>query len=457
METRIIKFISALRSMGVPVSLAESADAFRAVDSLGIHDRENFRLSLRATLIKDQHHLESFDKLFPLFFDSSGHPPMTDISQDLAPDEASQVASSLQQLNQYLQDLLQRLLEGDPLAQEELQQFSQMVGLQHADNLRYQPWMQRRMEQALRFPEIRAAIDQLIETLSEFGFEPQRKQQLKDLMQENLQSWQDQIKQHVGSQIAQNLDAAAKDTDVHQLLNKNFNTLSEHEMQTLRNEVRRLSTMLRSRVALRQKRAKNGVLDPKSTIRANLKHGGVPFDIKYRNRHLKPKLVILCDISTSMRYCSELMLSLIFELKGLVSRTHAFAFIDHLEYITPDFAGKQANEAVSQVLQRMPPGYYSTDLGFSLQNFSKKFMEHIDSRTSLIMVGDARNNYNNPNLEVFRTLARRSHRTIWINPESRSQWGTGDSDMWEYAPYCHDILKAGTLKELTIAVDKFLG
>jgi uncharacterized protein with von Willebrand factor type A (vWA) domain len=157
-----------------------------------------------------------------------------------------------------------------------------------------------------------------------------------------------------------------------------------------------------------------------------------------------------------MRYCSELMLSLVYELKDLINKTNAFAFIDHLEYITPDFVGKQAEEAVQAVLHRMPPGYYSTDLGYSLTNFASDYLDMVDSRTSLIMVGDARNNYNNPQLDIFKTMARRSHRAIWINPEPQIQWGTGDSDMWQYVPYCDDILKAGTLKELTGAIDKLL-
>jgi hypothetical protein len=210
-------------------------------------------------------------------------------------------------------------------------------------------------------------------------------------------------------------------------------------------------------VSLRQKRGKSGQLDPKATIRVNLKHGGIPFDLKYRNRKLKPKLVVICDVSTSMRYCSELMLTLLYELQDQVSKTHAFAFIDHLEYITPEFFGNQASKAVDRVLHQLPSGYYSTDLGNSLTNFAHDFMDKIDSKTSFIMVGDGSNNYNNPQIDIFRQISRRSLRTIWINPEPQIQWGIGDSDMWEYSPYCDDILIAGTLNQLTAAVDKMLG
>lgn len=239
-------------------------------------------------------------------------------------------------------------------------------------------------------------------------------------------------------------------------MDRPFNALSDKEMDKLRREVRRLANRLRSRIALRQKRAKTGQLDAKATIRNSLKHGGVPFEIKHRNHRLKPKLVVICDISTSMRHCSELMLSLVHALQDLVSKSHSFAFIDHLEYISPDFVGREANDAIQQVLVRMPPGYYSTDLGYALEGFAHDYMDTIDARTTLIIVGDGRNNHNNPRLEIFQEMARRSRRALWINPEPPMMWGSGDSDMLKYAPLCGSVVVAATLNELSSAVDTLL-
>jgi uncharacterized protein with von Willebrand factor type A (vWA) domain len=104
----------------------------------------------------------------------------------------------------------------------------------------------------------------------------------------------------------------------------------------------------------------------------------------------------------------------------------------------------------------MPPGHYNTDLGYSLQNFTDDFMNTVDSRATFIIVGDGRNNYNDPRLDLFREIARRSHRTIWLNPESPALWGTGDSDMLKYASLCNSVFQAGTLAELTTAVDRLL-
>jgi uncharacterized protein with von Willebrand factor type A (vWA) domain len=240
-------------------------------------------------------------------------------------------------------------------------------------------------------------------------------------------------------------------------MNRPFAALTDRDMDRLRKEVRRLAALLRSRVALRQKRARTGQLDAKATIRANLKHGSVPIEIRHRDRRLKPKLVVICDISTSMRSCSELMLSLIYALQDQVSKTHAFAFIDRLEYISPDFrGGQEGREAVRQILQRLPSGYYNTDLGGSLEELTRRHLDSVDSRTTLIVVGDARNNYKDPRTDLFALLARRSHRTLWLNPEPTILWETGDSDMSKYAPYCSSVLRVGTLAELASAVDRLL-
>lgn len=456
MEERIVKFIAALRSGGVRVSLAESADAFRAVENLGIQQRDAFRLSLRATLVKEAADLGTFEELFPLFFDGTEAPPLMNLTEDLTEEEAAMLAEALRQFGEHLREMLERLLRGEQLSKEELEQLGQMVGLNQADDLRYREWMARRMQRALQFDEVRKAMDEIAKLMAQMGMNKQRMDQMRQLIQANMQGLEEQLRQFAGQKIAQNMSEQRPEDALDGLMDRPFNALSDDDMHKLRKEVRKLATLLRSRVALRQKRAKTGQLDAKATIRANLRHGSVPFDIKHRDRKVKPKLVVICDISTSMRYCSELMLSLVYELQDLVTKTHAFAFIDHLEYITPDLQGRDANEAIGQVLVRMPPGYYSTDMGSGLQNFSDDYLDTIDSRTTLIVVGDGRNNYNDPRLDIFGMMARRARRTLWLNPEMPMMWGTGDSDMLEYAPICDTILQVSTLAELTAAVDRML-
>jgi uncharacterized protein len=456
MESRILQLISALRASGVRVSLAESAEAFSAVDLMGIQDREHFRLSLRATLIKDVRDLPIFDKLFPLFF-GTGQPPMMggNPMDDMTPEEAQMLADALRQFAQSLRQRMERLMNGEPLTKSELEALGEMVGLNQADDLRYQDWMAQRMMRALEFPEVREAMRELMEQLQQMGMSKERMEQLRDQIRQNLQGMQQQIEQFAGERIAENMSERPPGDPADNLMNRPFDALSDSDKKILQREVQRLAAMLRTRIALRQKRAKSGQLDPKTTIRKNLRYQGVPMEIHYRDKTRKPKLVVICDISTSMRFCSELMLSFLFALQGQVRKTHAFAFIDHLEYISDDFNGSDADRAIASVLWRMPSGHYNTDLGWSLNDFNQEYLDTLNGQTTLIIVGDGRNNYNDPRLDIFSLMSRRAARTIWLNPEPPLMWH-GDSDMPKYAPLCSNVLKVSNLRELVNAVDTLL-
>ena len=456
MESRILQLISALRASGVRVSLAESAEAFSAVDLMGIQDREHFRLSLRATLIKDVRDLPVFDKLFPLFF-GTGQPPMMggNPMDDMTPEEAQMLADALRQFAQSLRQRMERLMNGEPLTKSELEALGEMVGLNQADDLRYQDWMAQRMMRALEFPEVREAMRELMEQLQQMGMSKERMEQLRDQIRQNLQGMQQQIEQFAGERIAENMSERPPGDVADNLMNRPFDALSDSDKKILQREVQRLAAMLRTRIALRQKRAKSGQLDPKTTIRKNLRYQGVPMEIHYRDKTRKPKLVVICDISTSMRFCSELMLSFLFALQGQVRKTHAFAFIDHLEYISDDFNGSDADRAIASVLWRMPSGHYNTDLGWSLNDFNQEYLDTLNGQTTLIIVGDGRNNYNDPRLDIFSLMSRRAARTIWLNPEPPLMWH-GDSDMPKYAPLCNNVLKVSNLRELVNAVDTLL-
>ncbi len=456
MESRILQLISALRASGVRVSLAESAEAFSAVDLMGVQDREAFRLSLRATLVKDLRDIPTFDKLFPLFF-GTGQPPMMggNPSDDMSPEEARMLAQALRQFAQELRERLERLMSGEPLSRQELEQLGRLSGLNQVDDLRYQNWMAQRMMRAMEFPEVREAMQELMDQLAQMGMSRARLEQVRDQIQGNLQAMQEQINQFAGQRIAENLSQRPRPDDMEGLMNRPFHALSDEDKKSLQREVKRLAAALRTRIALRQKRAKSGQLDSKATIRANLKYQGVPMEIRHRDRVRKPKIVVICDISTSMRFCSELMLSFLFALQGQVRKTHAFAFIDHLEYVSEDFTGSNPDEAIAAVLWRMPSGYYNTDLGGSLSDFDKEYLDTLNGQTTLIVVGDGRNNYNDPRLDLFSMMSRRAARTVWLNPEPPALWH-GDSDMPKYAPLCNDVLKVSNLNELATAVDQLL-
>ncbi|MEA4907750.1 MAG: VWA domain-containing protein [Anaerolineaceae bacterium] len=457
MDQRIVQFIAALRASGIRVSLAESADAFLAIEQTGVRDRDVFRTSLRTTLIKDNTDVPRFEQLFPLFFQAAdAPPPMNNPSENLTEEEAQMISEALRQYTEQIRQMLQKMLEGKPLTRDELRRLDSQVNLSRMKDLRNQQWLSNKMDQALQFRAVQQALKDLMRMLAEMGLNQQKLDELQEMMAANQQAMKEQIQKYVGQRLAENLSEQTRREPLDDLFNRPFSALSEEEMQSLRREIKRLAAALRTRMALRLKRARSGQLDVKGTLRSNLKHGNVPIQLKHRDRVLKPKLVVLCDLSTSMRHCSELMLSMIYAIQDQISKTHAFAYIDDLKYISAYFDGRQPYEAVEEILNDMPSGYYNTDLGHSLENFTHSFMDTVDYRTTLIVVGDARNNYNDPRLEVFRDIAHRSRSTIWLNPEANTSWGYGDSDMLKYAPLCSRIFQVSNLSQLTVAIDSLL-
>jgi len=455
----MVEFIAGLRAAGVRVSLAESADAFRAVEHIGIMDRELFKASLRTTLIKDSTDVPEFEKLFPLYFGSGG-PPMFDPNKELSSDEMSQLKDALKDLlgdNNKLQQLMKYLLEGLNPTQEEMEQLGNRAGVPMARYPQQQQWLTRRMLRQLGMDEeFQELMEALIEKLQEMGMSMDTLQKIGQLAEENLKRLEEQFEQYVGSQIAQN---AAKDARERQplkgpdLMHRSFNALNEREMAELRNQIRRLSARLRSRAALRQRRGKRGVLDAKRTIRTNLKHASIPVEIEHKRRHLKPKLVLICDVSTSVRPVVEFMLRMVYELQDQIHSAHSFIFIDDIVDVSAEFTEHRPEIAVERVLADNPPGYYNTNLGFALDHFVKEHLSTVDHRTTVIILGDGRNNYLDPRIDVFREIERRARRVVWLNPEHPRLWGTGDSDMMQYFPFCDSVQQVGNLAQLSEAVD----
>ncbi|MCB0099959.1 MAG: hypothetical protein KDE46_29705, partial [Caldilineaceae bacterium] len=169
MEERIVRFIAALRAGGVRVSLAESADALKAVEFLGVQDREAFRLSLRTTLVKEANGIATFEELFPIFFGHGDVPPMTDIMEDMSPEEAEMFAQALRMFNERLRKMMEKLLRGEQLTKEELDQLSQMTGMSHMKDMRYRDWMTQRMKQALKFRDVQKAMREMMELMQQMG------------------------------------------------------------------------------------------------------------------------------------------------------------------------------------------------------------------------------------------------------------------------------------------------
>jgi uncharacterized protein len=457
MDKRMVDFIRALRAAGVRISLAESQDAMYGVDAVGAQSRDYFRSTLKTTLVKEAKDQPTFDYFFPLFF-GSGTPPMHNIPDNMSPQDQQMLQQALQSLMgqmQSLRDLMRQMMQGQPFSREQLEQMGQQTGLEQSGDMRQRPWYERRMMREANLQQLMQAIEELMQQLEQMGMSEQARQELRQMLQENAEGLAEQISQYVGANLAEQM-ATEDPKPKPDLQDVPFTELGQEEVDAIRDEIRRLAARLRSRASLRQRRAKDGHPDTRRTLRASMRYGGVPMELKYRTRRVKPSLVLICDVSTSMRYCAEFLLTLIYELQDQVARTNSFIFIDDLTDISMVFQEEQPQQAVGHVLSENRPGYYNTDLGNSLNTLFQDHLGCVDSRATVIILGDGRNNFNDPRLDLAQDMQRRARRLLWFNPEPPHQWGTGDSDMDRYAPFSDGVFKVSNLRELAAAVDKIL-
>jgi uncharacterized protein with von Willebrand factor type A (vWA) domain len=463
MDDRIVEFIRALRGAGVRVSLAENLDCMHAIETMGISEREAFKAALRTTLVKDKADIPTFEELFPAFF-SIGTPPMQQMSGggELNEEQQQQLDQAMQQmmgqLSQQLRELLQRLMQGQQLSREELEQLARQAGMRRMSQATPQTrrWIEQQMQRQLGLNQLQQLLEQLQAALRQQGMNQAGREQVRDAAEGNAENLEQQIEQYVGQSMAQQLTEYMKQDPIQDLTNRPIDQLSPREVELLRDEVRRMAARLRTRAALRNRRHRAGTLDAKATIRHAQRYAGVPIEIKRRRKRLKPKLAIICDLSTSMRPHVSFMLTLMYELQDLISHTRSFAFIDDMHDITQDFNSQRPQQAISEVLQRIPPGYYSTDLGRSLATFCRDHLDAVDRRTTVIVLGDGRNNYNDPRIDCIDTIKRHARRVLWFTPEHQRMWGSGDSDMQQYAAKMDAVHYVSTLQQLAAAIDRSL-
>jgi hypothetical protein len=469
MDQRITEFIAGLRAAGVRISVAESADALRAIEHAGIAEKDFFRSALQTTLIKEPQDVPIFQQLFPMYFMSGDAPPrmrQPGGGGNMSEEEQRMLQQMLQQMlasmtPQQLAQLFKAMMTGQQPGNQQIRGMLDQFGPPHMTNPMYQDWMTRRAMREMQFSKLEKALRELLEKLREAGMSEQALQKIEQAARENQQALAEQIGQQVGQQM---IDQAQREGNprprsMNELLDRPFEYLTPDEVKDMRAVVARLAARLRSRLALRQRRGKTGTLDAKNTIRTNLRFGGVPMVVRHRRRHLKPKLVIFCDRSVSTQNVMSFMLMLIYSLQDQISRTRSFAFIDQIYDISAYFAESRPEQAIEQVMKNIyPRRSYSTDLGNSLREFMRDYCGCVDHRTTVIFMGDARNNENDPNLADFEALRRRARRIIWFNPEPPYMWGRYDpgslsSDMLKYQPMCNAVHYVSNMRQLAEAID----
>jgi uncharacterized protein with von Willebrand factor type A (vWA) domain len=249
-----------------------------------------------------------------------------------------------------------------------------------------------------------------------------------------------------------------REKDRERLLDKSFYYLSPTEIRQMREAVSGLARKLKNLMAIRRKRAKRGRLDVKATLRNSMEFGGVPFRIRYeKKRKERPQVVILCDISDSVRNVSRFMLQFVHSLQDMYSRVRSYVFVAEIAEVSKLFADNDIQTAIHDAINGNVVNVYAhSDFGRAFKDFHADHIDVIDSRTTVIILGDARNNYNAAQEWVLRDIRERAKQVIWLNPENRSTWGFGDSEMSKYQKHCDMVEECRNLRQLYKVVDNLI-
>jgi len=223
----------------------------------------------------------------------------------------------------------------------------------------------------------------------------------------------------------------------------------------LRVLVRELARRLATRYGRTTRTARRGTLDVRRTFRRNAATDGIPFRTAWKRRAIeKPRVLALCDVSGSVAPVAQFLLLFLFSLRDALAGVHAFAFSNRLIEVTEILERHSVEEASALILRAV--GFGSTDYGRALDDFAATWLDRVDRTTSILIMGDARSNYGDPRVEVLRALAARAKRVVWLNPEPRSSWATGDSEMLRYLPFCDAARVCASVRDLELVLADLL-
>jgi uncharacterized protein with von Willebrand factor type A (vWA) domain len=467
MEQRVIEFANVLRRNGVRVSLAENMDVFRALEHVGIADAQLFRDALRATLIKRSGDIAPFEELFDFFFlglgqaiDALDRRIMQEMG--LSPQQYQEMLDKIHQLLQRMEgdlsDLTKALLtanraELERLLREAARQESDSGNL---DGFRFTPYM--RLGGRLQLDRVQNEIEHfraLLQMLGEDGPDSEELGNIMRYLDERLRDLnrllREVIQQEQRKQGHEPRDSSARGS----LADKSFAFYTEEDIRRMNDAVTQLAQRLKNRLSVRRKNAARGRFDVKETLRKNLQYGGVPFEIMLdRRRKTKPQVMVLCDISDSVLNASRFMLQFVYSIQDLYAKVRSFVFVSDIGEVTKLFEDNEINRAVEAALKGDVIDVFShSNFGRAFEMFYKNYFAAVDSRTTVLIIGDGRNNYNRPNDWVLREIHRKAKQLIWLNPESRMTWGVGDSEMPRYAPHCHVAAECRSISQLYKIVD----
>ena len=468
MQQRIIEFTNLLRKSGIRVSVAEGIDAFMALDALSIEDRGVFRDALRASMVKRGDEIATFDELFDLYWsgfydnlrDSFGNlgDQMGDMGLDLD-SLLAQMAEMMEGMdgNVDLGELAKALLTQDLAALENMiRAAAEQAGTDRIENMLQVGFFSRRTNEQLDLEGAGGELEELAAKLAGMGMGSDEIEGIRQMIKKLIENMRRSVKNFVERELQTRNHDYMEKFRKEMLQEKSFYHLTEEEITRMREVVNRLAQRIKNVLSVRKKRIKRGKLDLHQTLRRNMARGGIPFEVIYKHRRKdRPKLVILCDVSSSVANVSRFMLQFMYGLQEAFTKIRSYVFVSDLGEVTSVFKDADVNTAIEKALDGgdVINVYTRSNFGQAFHDFWKDHLSSIDNRTTVIVLGDARNNYNDPMAWCLRDVHNKAKNVVWLNPESPSAWGFGDSVMDRYAPYCDRVEECRNLRQLSKIVD----
>jgi uncharacterized protein with von Willebrand factor type A (vWA) domain len=468
-------FIQELRSAGLPVSLTENLDAMEAVTHIPIEDREAFKFALGATLVKNSSHWRAFETVFEVYFSLRG--PQYQLREDADADELwremqdqmqqgdgrGAAGGSLESLTpeELAMLLYQALLNGDDAMMRALarQAVSRYAGMEPGRPVGGTYYLYR----TLRNLDLDAMLERLME---------QSRQQVggeltpleERLEHDEYDSRIDQFRKEVEAEIRRRLVADRGAEAMAKTLRKplpedvDFMHATRDEMALLRRALHPLTRKLAARLARKRRHGRRGPLDFRNTVRHSLSYGGVPAEPKFKYpRPAKPELMVVADISGSVAAFARFTLMLVYAIQNQFSKVRSFVFIDGIDEVTEFFKSvEDLSEAVHKVNTEADVVWVDghSDYGHAFEVFWQRYGKDVGPKTTILLLGDARNNYHASQSWVVKEMRHKARHVYWLNPEPRSYWNTGDSIVSEYGIHTDGVYECRNLRQLEAFVEK---
>ncbi|MCF8083090.1 MAG: VWA domain-containing protein [Deltaproteobacteria bacterium] len=443
MEQVIHHLMTALRSAGVRISPSEGLDALAAVRLVGYGHRQVLKDALGATLAKSHHDKQRFDACFDRFFspDSLSDTPSASASPPLREHESEVSALS------------QMLLAGDTIGLS----MAMREAAQHADITKM--WFFTQKQLYVNRILTAMGVEDLDRDIQRLSQDQRGSQEKAGILQAEKDRLSVQVRDFVEQQYALFAGPATEALMERYLRDMRLSNLEQADFHRMRPIIQNMAKRLNDMYSRRKKKAKRGLLDPRKTLRRNVAYDGVLFEPCWKDRKLdRPDLMVLCDVSRSVQTVARFMLLFLYSLNEAVARIRSFIFCSNLVEASWVFEKYPVDEALVRLQRGMDLelGLGRTDYGQAFRDFRDKALDRVGRKTTLIILGDGRTNYGNPETGILRLMYQRSGRLVWLTPEPPSFWGTADSEMPAYRAHCSMVRECSTVNHLERIVDLLL-